>query len=69
MLVGCYTLDCYCDAAQEGKPHPSQFRGGWLTWPMQYTGETRAECVRKARVFGWRIGKDRQLCPVCMKRA
>jgi hypothetical protein len=62
MLVGCYTLDCYCDAN-----HPALTRlasGLFLEFPLQYTGETRAQCVRAARAAGWVIGEAHR-CPIC----
>jgi hypothetical protein len=63
MLVGCYTLDLYCDS---GRDHPVRWpNGSFVVFPMQYTGRTLAECVRVARRDGWQIGKERQLCPFC----
>lgn len=58
MLVGCYTLDCYCDC--DNPLHE------WREFPRQFTGETRAECLRSARAHGWVFLKDGQAkCPKC----
>lgn len=72
MIVGGYLLDLYCDNEDAPEQHykapynpqAHQFR----EFPHQYTGETRAECVRQARAEGWLIGKTRQLCPKCNRR-
>lgn len=61
MYAGCYTLDIYCDH-QNHPQYPK--RGKWHN--TQYTGETKAECIRKARKDGWIFHKDRtQTCPEC----
>lgn len=50
MIVGCYTLDLYCDNADS-----------LHTWhelnamPHQFTGDTRQYCYRQARKKGWTI--------------
>ena len=48
-LVGCYSLDLYCD---KNKSAAHQF-----TMPRQYAGRTEAECIRRARRDGWSINK------------
>ena len=50
MIVGCYTMDLYCDV--EGCTYNN--RGG-LCEPDQFTGLTVSECRRKARAEGWRL--------------
>lgn len=69
MIVGGYTLHLYCDSGRE-QPlgtvgHERAGDACLLSYPDEYNGETRAECVRLARARGWRITKGRQLCPRC----
>ena len=60
MEAGAYVLDLYCDA-RPMLDHARHYR-----YMSQYTGETRGECVKKARADGWRFTKDRQhICPEC----
>jgi len=56
MLVGCYTLDLYCDNAD-----CTDTRDG----PWQYCAETGATCRREARDAGWIITDEKQICPKC----
>ncbi len=47
MIVGCYTLELYCDAPD-------------CPWrPHQFTGRTEAECIRAAKSVGWRLDKKK----------
>lgn len=66
MIVGCYTLDLYCDV--EGCTY--NLRAGQLQ-PSQYTGVAGTECKRAARKDGWRFQDaddgQRAICPVCAK--
>lgn len=64
MIVGCYSLDLYCDT-----PNCREGMGrGW-----QFTGPTEARCMRKARDAGWKFSKVRAArkawCPACAKGA
>jgi hypothetical protein len=59
VIVGCYTVDLYCDGCNLGYGHR---RGS------QYTGQTEAECLRQARRDGWLFTRDRPrkaFCPTC----
>lgn len=69
MLVGCYTLDLYCDydelvpgSAEDAEGHsPGNYMG-------QFTGRSRSACIRAAREAGWLFHKDdTHSCPVCIK--
>lgn len=58
MIVGCYTLDLYCDF--ENAEHP------WNAFPKQFCGHTLGECKRAARKDGWTFHKDGNArCPKC----
>ena len=59
MIVGCFTLDLYCDNPSNDNNHE------YKEFPHQYTGETRAICYRKARKQGWLIGRTKCYCPKC----
>lgn len=66
MIVGCYSVDLYCDNT-EGKKCPSP----WSSFPWVYTGETQGECLRQARKAGWRFSRERPrkaYCPKCKRR-
>lgn len=71
--ASCYTLDVYCDNTDFAPFGSSQYGGmdqntkhSFLEFPHQYTGETRGECVRKARRDGWVFHRDgRHSCPAC----
>jgi len=65
MIVGCYTMDLYCDnpkceavfAGLDGHRDGIQ---------MGFTGSTRAACARQARRVGWRVGRTKAYCPRCL---
>lgn len=66
MIVGCYTLDLYCDAEGCTNPRPHTSDGG--RGPLaQYTAETGGACRRDARRDGWRlrVREGRAICPQC----
>lgn len=63
MIVGCYTLDLYCD--NEGK-----FPDGiheHKEFPRKFTDEHGSRCRKMAREEGWKLNlKDgTALCPKC----
>jgi hypothetical protein len=61
VIVGCYTMDLYCDAADWQAP-PHEF----FEFPHQFHAETYGECARQARRRGWRLTRDdRAICPKC----
>jgi hypothetical protein len=47
--VGCYTLDLYCDH-KHNVPVERQVH--------QFTGQTKSECVKKAKEYGWKFHKN-----------
>ncbi len=61
MLVGCYTLDLYCDNFKAIEHKFGDF-------PQQYTDEFGSACRRLAREDGWLIKSDKQLCPKCSNK-
>ncbi len=68
MIVGCYSMDLYCENAEASS---TVCRVGWgYHGPPVYTGRTEAECIRQARGDGWLITNDRPrkaYCPKCAK--
>lgn len=71
MIVGCYTLDLYCD--EDGCPndcarYTSDGRGAP---PGQFTGETGGECRSQAKRAGWKLtrrdGEGHASCPAHRK--
>ncbi len=61
MIVGCYSMDLYCDGPHEPWEISCKF-------PDKYTGRTLASCRRQAVRDGWRFSRDnRVLCPECVK--
>lgn len=67
MIVGCYSVDLYCD--NEGNCPKS-----WSPETATYTGETEGECLRQARRHGWLItrakhkGERKAYCPKCSNK-
>jgi hypothetical protein len=71
MIVGCYSLDLYCDnvlskdedlfGGLNGDKHE------YREFPKTYTGNTRQEAERQARKEGWMINNKTGicLCPKC----
>lgn len=68
MIVGCYTLDLYCDSYDGGPPFRDSVVHKYQEFPHQYTGETRFECIKQARKDGWLISKKHQLCSKCSRK-
>lgn len=65
MIVGCYTLDLYCENDRQYPDGTHDF----YEFPHQYTGETHAECNRQARKQGWKLTRDKKaFCPKCSRR-
>lgn len=59
MIVGCYTLDLYCDVTY--RKHPWDYR-----FPHQFTGETFGECKKQAQRYGWIFHRNSTVtCPHC----
>jgi len=64
MIVGCYTMDLYCDDPEHIAIYGQQ---------PQWTGRDLAECKREAKRDGWTFFTPRGdppqcRCPVCSKR-
>lgn len=75
-VVGCYSVDLYCshpkhddDLHAEWRAR-AQGRGVVDESPLNLTGETRAECLRRGRSLGWWVSRDekRVLCPYHAKQ-
>lgn len=65
MIVGCYTLDLYCDG-------PDHYKDGLdfaKTDVYQFTAQNGSAARREARREGWLLDEkaDRALCPRCAK--
>ena len=63
MIVGCYTLDLYCDCPTHKEIY-SEF-------PDQYFAEFGKNCMKQARANGWKFTRDKitggriAICPRC----
>jgi hypothetical protein len=60
MIIGCYTLDLYCDADAEH---------AWRAFPVQFSAETGEECRQQARRAGWKLTPKTgtAVCPDCVR--
>lgn len=68
MIIGCYTVNLYCEMAEENK---TVCNVGWgYNGPPTYTGETEGECLRAARMDGWLFTRKprKAYCPECAAR-
>jgi hypothetical protein len=70
MIVGCYSLDLYCNVAKyDGDIFGSGCDGihEFREFPKTYTSERREDCERAAREDGWMINNNTGicLCPKC----
>ena len=59
MIVGCYSMDLYCDCklcldARANDPY--------LWRPAQFCGYSQADTVRQARKAGWKFSSDWMYC-------
>jgi hypothetical protein len=67
MIVGCYTLDLYCDGDPEC-PKSRCIKGSTQNYPpAQYTAENGADCRRQARRDGWILNmkEGTTVCRAC----
>lgn len=66
MIIGCYTLDLYCDYPSHTRAH-GEFSGS----PQgQYTDEYGSRCRAEARRDGWILRSDgTAICPRCAKES
>lgn len=70
MIVGCYTLDLYCDGASDCRNRKAQYDGSEsMRPPARYIGETGSECRTQARKDGWLLNLKYQtaICRKCAK--
>lgn len=60
MIVGCYSLDLYCD---NEKAHENEYP----TLSFESTGRSRAQCLQAAKRAGWAVDirKRTARCPKC----
>ncbi len=70
MIVGCYSLELYCDkAANDTDIHgsPQDPIHKYREFPEIFTGNRRQDCERQARKRGWLINNATGvcLCPRC----
>ena len=71
MMVGCYSLDLYCDNEATRWADGSDEHGhAFGSFPWQYTDETGSACRARARAAGWKINikTGAALCPQCAKK-
>lgn len=63
MIVGAYTLDCYCDNVTPGV---NDSRHEYGEFPHQYVHEYGSVCRKRARADGWLFKRDgKTFCPKC----
>ena len=67
-IIGCYSLDLYCDNEQAHWVEGETWQKGYCNVPMFETiGRSRASCFRRARKAGWTIDPRtyKTRCPKC----
>lgn len=59
MIVGCYSLDLYCDGNGGGHVYNE--------FPHFFVGKSASSCYRQARRAGWRLSirSGVAICPKC----
>lgn len=64
MIVGCYSMDLYCDGALDCPKRQANFDGNA---PGQFTGAHRTEASSEVTRAGWRLDhrNNLALCPAC----
>jgi hypothetical protein len=61
MIVGCYTLDLYCELETEDHEYKE--------FPHEYTDEYGSKCRSDARKSGWILRRDgTAICPKCNQK-
>lgn len=70
MIVRGYSLDLYCENADELRGTGRDGIHDYNEFPATYVGETHQECVGAARKDGWvvNINKGTCVCPKCLSR-
>jgi hypothetical protein len=69
MIIGCYTLDVYCDNFAAHKFEVTRISESTSVTGRyaQFTGETRGECLKRASRAGWEVSKNGDsLCKDCL---
>jgi hypothetical protein len=65
MIVGCYSMDLYCDTggdAYGGKcPHSTSY----TTVQAEFTGRNERDCLQQAKQRGWSFRNGKATCPGC----
>ena len=67
MIVGCYTLDLYCDDPNETHEKIDFMHSAGGEFPHQYTAAYGSQCRAQARRDGWTLNlqKNTAICPKC----
>ncbi len=72
MIIGCYSLDLYCDNHSRDKEIFNDAVGNksvyhWKVW--EYIAETGGRARQIARADGWKLNlqKGTAICPRCTK--
>ena len=67
MIVGCYSMDLYCDGSEDLHGNGRDGVHAYKQFPQTFTGERRQDCEKAARNAGWMINNKTgiALCPVC----
>lgn len=71
MIVGCYSLDLYCDNPLEtyfGQGATPIGFHGFDEFPHQFIAETGENCRQQARKRGWKLDlqNHKAYCPRCV---
>lgn len=83
MMVGCYTIDIYCDHLGHSdiiiydREVINNFKAigvkAFEIWdfvqnPARFTAESRTKAIKETELSGWKITRDeRCYCPYCAK--
>jgi len=63
MIVGCYTLDLYCE--NDGQ-YPDGIHS-YDEFPHTYSHENGSQCRSAARKDGWKLTQGKAICPKCTR--
>lgn len=68
-VVGCYSLDLYCDTGGDVYGGNCPHRPVLNSVFAQYHGPTEGACMKQARLGGWKFNRDRSkaYCPACSR--
>ena len=72
MIVGCYTLDLYCENegtynvwGEDGRELYDEYGHQHNEFPHTFADEYGSKCRSEARAKGWLLGRGKALCPKC----